>query len=177
MASSYYRQQLEDYLKTLEVNYPSVVDVGGAQKPVKGRTKTWNVKEYDIIDKDDYDLDVLQKDCIKKYDAIFCLEVFEYLIEPVVAMKNLSNLMINGGYLLATFQFVYPVHNEIEFDSLRYTLSGVKRISEKADLKIKKVIERKAKTPTLVKYFSEDGMRSAKGINHSVTGYIVEFTK
>ena len=42
------RRQLEAWLKTIDVKADCVLDVGGAQLPVKGRTKSWEVKEEDL---------------------------------------------------------------------------------------------------------------------------------
>ena len=41
-------QQLEDWIKTLDVS-GSVLDIGGSQNPIKGRTKSWDVNEYKIL--------------------------------------------------------------------------------------------------------------------------------
>jgi hypothetical protein len=173
---SYYREQLESYLKLLDVNANIVIDVGGAQKPVKGRTKSWNVGNYVVLDLPEYDLDKpLQYNA--QAEVVFCLEVFEYLLVPTVAMKNIANLTQTGGKAYVTFPFVYPLHNEVEFDSLRYTKSAIVRLAEHAGLSIEKIVERKTKTNSLTKYYAEDGMRAAKGHNHSVTGFIVVFKK
>lgn len=176
MSSSYYRQQLEAYLQTVEVKAELVFDVGGAQKPVKGRTKSWDVKEYHVLDIPEYDLNVYQH-VIQPGDMVFCLEVFEYLIEPVTAMKNIADLLTPGGKAVVSFPLVYPLHNEVEWDSLRYTESGVRRIAKASGLTVAKVNYRKAKSGTLTKYYAEDGMRAAKGHNHAVTGYIMELKK
>lgn len=50
--SSYFREQLEEWLKTIDVKADCVLDVGGAQLPVKDRVRTWEVKEkdYKILD-------------------------------------------------------------------------------------------------------------------------------
>lgn len=173
---SFYREQLESYLKKLDVNFNSLADVGGDQKNLKGRTKSWSVKEYVVLDKHNFDLEKEQV-VTKKYDGVFCLEVFEYIIDPICAMKNLANLLEVKGRLVVTFPFVYPLHNEVEFDSLRYTISGIKRLAEKANLSIVKTTERLAKNNNLVKYYQEDGMKCAKGHPHNITGYIMEFTK
>ncbi len=174
--ASYYRLQLEEYLKTMEVKADLLYDIGGKQKSIKGRTKTWDVKELICLDVPEYDLNEPQK-VEKKADFIVCLEVFEYLIDPLQAMKNISDALKSGGVAIISFPFVYPLHNEVEFDSLRYTLTGINRIAAKAGLKVQSVHNRKAKTPTLVKYYQEDGMRMAKGYEHNITGYIIKFTK
>lgn len=48
--SSYSRQQLEAWLKNIDVKAKRVLDCGGSQLPVKGRTKSWEVKTYKILD-------------------------------------------------------------------------------------------------------------------------------
>jgi 2-polyprenyl-3-methyl-5-hydroxy-6-metoxy-1,4-benzoquinol methylase len=170
---SYYREQLESYLKTLDITANIVFDFGGKQKPIKGRTKSWNVKEYEIFDIPEYNLGTELK-LPKKADMIFCLEVFEYLIEPVTAMRNIKNHLNPKGNAIISFPLIYPLHNEVEFDSLRYTISGVKRIVEKCGLKINKVTNRKTKTKNLEQYYKDDGMKCAKGFEHNITGYIVD---
>lgn len=174
---SFYRDQLEKYLKTLNIKANLVLDIGGQQKPVKGRTNTWDVKEFYVLDKPELDLDEPKIKFEYKSDLIFCLEVFEYLIEPVTAMKNIAGYLIPNGKAIISFPLIYPLHNEVEFDSLRYTISGIERIAKKAGLMVKKVNTRDAKSKTLVNYYSEDGMKAAKGYNHHITGYIVEFEK
>lgn len=171
---SYYRDQLENYLKTLDVKADLVLDIGGQQKPIQGRTKNWDVKKCLILDKPEFDLEI--PDTLHGYNAdwVFCLEVFEYLIEPVTAMKNIAACLKVGGKAIISFPLIYPVHNEVEFDSLRYTLGGIKRLAEKAKLVVKNVTTRKAKSKTLVNYYNEDGMKAAKGLDHNITGYIVE---
>ena len=170
---SFYREQLEKYLSELNINAETVLDVGGRHKPVQGRTKSWNVKNYFILDLPEYDLDEEIK-FEHKGDFIFCLEVFEYLINPLQGMKNIANLLKKGGKAIISFPLVYPVHNEVEKDSLRFTESGIRRLATKAGLSVEKVNYRKTKTNTLTQYYADDGMRMAKGVNHQITGYICE---
>jgi len=169
---SFYRDQLENYLKTIDVKTETVFDVGGKEKPVKGRTKSWTVKNYEILDIPEHDLNVLFPNP-KQCNLIFCLEVFEYLIDPVTAMKNIKNMLTKGGEAIVSFPLVYPVHNDVNFDSLRFTETGVKRLAKHVGLTVKSINYRKTRTNSLVKYYSEDGMKMAKGINHDITGYIV----
>lgn len=177
MSSSYYRQQLESYLSTLDINVDQVFDVGGKQNPIKKRTKSWTVKEYYILDLPDYNVEIPQEQ-VRTGDLVFCLEVFEYIISPVIAMKNIANLLKKDGKAIISVPLIYPWHNETNLDSLRYTENGLKRIVETADMKVDKIIYRKTKTNTLAKYYAEDGMRGAKSIaDHNVTGYIFEITK
>ena len=47
--SSNTRRQLENWLGTIEVK-GSVLDAGGVHMPIQGRTKTWEVTDYKILD-------------------------------------------------------------------------------------------------------------------------------
>lgn len=205
---SYYRQQLEDWLKTLDVKCHTVLDIGGAQGEVKSRVKSWDVKRYWIGDTqsqvgklarnsknydENYtetkyvvmDMNYPNTDAVHSgyYDdiapnIIFCLEVFEYLYNPLIAMKNMEQCLVTHGKIYATFPFVYPHHNELELDSLRYTETGIKRLAEAAGLCVTNTWYRRDKSGLLQSFYATDGMRMAKQYpNHDVTGFIVEFKK
>jgi hypothetical protein len=85
--SSSYRLSLDAFLSELDVKADKVLDIGGAQLPVKGRTKSWDVESYDIADLDDPHVEMQRPDIVfdinkpvgsvmPDYDLIFCLEVF-----------------------------------------------------------------------------------------------------
>lgn len=111
-------------------------------------------------------------------DVIFCLEVFEYLIDPVTAIRNIEYMLKKGGRAYITFAFVYPHHNELELDALRYTEYGVKRLITRAGLSVDKIHYRRDKSNLLETFYRADGMKRAKQyLNHDVTGFIVELCK
>jgi SAM-dependent methyltransferase len=181
---SWYRQQLEDWLKTLDVKADTVLDVGGAQGEVKSRVKSWDVKEYKVLDLPEWDLnkEYADKDnFLDVYDSadiIFCLEVFEYLIYPLMALANIETILKSGGKAYITFAFSYPHHNELELDALRYTEPGIKRLADKAGLTITNIWYRTDRSGLLRQFYAADGMHPAKEYDHhDVTGFIVEFTK
>lgn len=174
---SYYRQQLEDYLKQLDVEAERVYDIGGEQKPVQGRTRSWKVEDYRILDLPEYDLNDdwagLGLVSIPLAQTIFCLEVFEYLFNPLQAMQNIAELLAYDGMAIISAPLVYPVHNDVKFDSLRYTETGLTRIADFVGLKVVDTAYRCHKTRNLASTYSQDGMRAAKGIDHNITGYIM----
>lgn len=183
---SWYRQQLEDWLKELDVTADVVYDIGGKQLPVKGRTKSWDVKEYEILDLPDFDIQQDDypygisseaKDREGVANIIFMLEVAEYLTSPQVALNNVGLMLGEGGKAYITFALSYPVHEEVAKDSLRYTLNGIHRLAEVAGLKITAVRTRHDKSGLLKAFYAADGMHPAKGWDHSVTGYICEMVK
>ena len=177
---SEYRNQLESRLKTLDVKADYVIDWGGEQGHVNKRVKNWNVKKYDVWDLPDHDIESLPpthiaKDCLA--DVIFCLEVFEYLICPDLALYNINVFLKKGGKAYISAPLVYPVHNEVELDALRYTENGLKRLVENAGMEVSNVWYRRDKSGILQAFYSADGMHPAKGMQHDITGYIIEVTK
>lgn len=186
---SYYRDQLEDWLSKLEVDAYRVLDIGGGANSVKGRVKSWKVKEYYILDNKqesmkeavdiygdiNYPIPQDLRNAAIANDAIFCLEVFEYIWNPVQALMNIHDLLKPGGTLYITFPFVYPIHQPVLNDYLRYTRSGIyKLLSETGfDLHTIDVQERVDRSNVLRSFYQADGMHPAKGFNHSVTGYLV----
>jgi len=178
---SEYRKQLEDWLSGLDIKADKVYDIGGGQGEVKKRVKSWDVKHYKVLDLPEFDLESLDYKMWSLNDPaniIFCLEVFEYLIDPVTAIKNLASVLAGGGKAYITFAFVYPHHNELERDSLRYTETGIHRLADIAGLKVANTWYRNDKSGYLMMMYGADGMRMAKQYrDHSVTGFIAEFTK
>lgn len=185
---SFYREQLENYLKKLDIKANMVLDIGGASNPVKKRVKSWNVKRYDIADNCIeksvieptiiFDLNFPEKNKIEeKYDIVFCLEVFEYIYRPEKAIKTIYNCLKRNGIAYITFPFIYPLHNPKEFDYLRYTKRGVEKLLEIAGFTGWKITPRIDKSGLLQIFYQTDGMRCAKGEQHNITGWIVEAWK
>ena len=177
---SNYRDILEAYLKTLDIKADRVLDVGGAALPVKGRVKSFDVKEYDILDLPNYDLNYRFTLTKQSVDIVFCLEVMEYIFNPFIAIENLGRLLVDGGILYITFQFLYPVHNPKEADYMRYTKQGAIKLLNEEGFKILKVIPR-TMTPegqVLIRQFRiAEGMHAAKGVVHNELGVIIKAQK
>lgn len=185
--SSSYRMELDRWLSQLEVKADRILDVGGAQLPVKGRTKTWDVGEYLIADieqphkghKPDIVLDLNYQRSAEgnQFDLIFCLEVFEYIFNPVGAINTICSFLKPDGSAWITFPSFYPHHQPIEDDSLRYMMGGIIKLADAADLIIREVIPRRPESNMLERFFSTERMRAAKDFDHHVTGYIVRMQK
>lgn len=198
---SYYRDQMEAWLKTLDIEADMVLDIGGAAKPIDTRVNSWKVKDYFILDNEaegqldesrlvltDYyqgqmklDLNYGSWKIDKQFDAIFCLEVFEYIYDPVQAINHIFDLLKPGGKLYITFPFAYPLHNPSDKDFLRYTKSGVLKYLEGVGFKSEniKIKDRNDKSGLLKRFYFADGMHPARGeqFNHDATGFLVEVTK
>ncbi len=195
--ASYFRQQLENWLKTIDIIADRVLDVGGGANPIKGRTKTWKVKEYKIFDnelekaksKPDYKGDlnieitlnpIIQKICWEDgfFDIIFCLEVMEYIWDPRTAVKNLWLMLKECGILYISFPFIYPIHEPKEYDYLRYTYFGIVKLLESAGFKKWEIWPRIEDGNIKIRdWFASEKMHLAKDFNHSIIGYLVKAIK
>jgi len=187
--SSSYRNTLNEWLASLEVKSKLVLDIGGSQEPMPPRVKSWDVEKYLIADlpnphkdspKPDIELDLNKIGPVTqmgKYDMIFCLEVFDYVWNPVLAMRNIELLLAKGGTAWVTFPSVYPLHQPVEDDALRYMPGGITKLADSVGLTIVQMIKRRPETNGWQKFYSDERMRAAKHEDHNFTGFIVEFTK
>lgn len=175
---SFYRQQLEDWLKNQAIDVGTVFDVGGKQGEAKDRLFSLKCRDYKVLDLPEYDLQRIDNPETGKADVVFCLEVFDYIKDPITAFENLYKLTRLGGRIIVTFPFIYPHHNELELEGLRYSEPAIRWLAEHSKLKIEKVAYRIDNSGLLQQFYQVDGMHPAKEYNHhNVTGFIVEFIK
>lgn len=186
---SFYKSQLNDWKKTLDVKAHTVFDIGGAQDPMKGMTNTWEVEDYKIIDlavphvekvRPDIEHD-MNKPWVgnSKADLILCLGVSDYIINPNIFMDNIAKMLADDGTAWVEFPFVYPIHNPKDDEGCRYSEGCIRRLAKQANLNIEEIIYKRPKpdNPYLLKFYNYDGMRAARDVDHNVTGYIVRFTR
>lgn len=193
--SSYSRQQLEAWLKKIDIR-GKVLDIGGSQKPVKGRTKSWNVTEYHIWDlenpheegqKPDFVSDInvgIPKDerfQFGIYDNAFCIEVSEYWYDPLFALRLIGNCLKPGGKLYISFHFVYPIHSPEKADFLRYTRSGVRKLLKESGFEIDSIVPKHFDNPMFVKMLYDNEQMKGLGKNsdeiHREQGWCVTATR
>lgn len=189
---SSYRTELENYLKTLDIDEDSVLDIGGSSLPVKDRVKSWSVRNYKILDnlqeKDtekehwqepdftwDLNVPLSEEMGFGKYDSIFCLEVFEYVYDPLIALKNIKKLLSKNGKLVVSLPFLYPLHNPMVHDCLRYTEFGIYKLMKEVGFEIIDMIPRRAYNPNLLSdFYKAEGLHPAKRYpSHDVLGWVV----
>lgn len=186
--ASVYKQQLLDFISNLDVKAGIVIDIGGSQDPVKGRTKSWDVNNYLIADLPqphytkqppdiEIDLDKVQIDELPKADMVFCFEVFDYIRDPITAFNNISKMLKPGGSAWVSFPFFYPHHNPIEDEGLRYTEPAIRWYGDQFDMPVQEIVYRRPQSSKLLEYISEDGFRAASGYDHNIIGFIVRFQR
>jgi len=177
-------------LKTIDVE-GSVLDVGGSQNPIKGRTKSWDVDDYKTLDletphkgeKPDIVADIQYNFALilARRDVIFCIEVSEYWFDPLSALKNINQMLKRDGLLYISFHTLYGLHNPKGEDCLRYTKNAIIKLFNEAELKIVDMIPRTISDEGRVwleRFYRVEGMRL--DYQHPETwdiGYLVKATK
>lgn len=194
--SSKTRQQLESWIKEKTL-HGQVLDIGGSQLPIEKRAKfvgeqdLWildlpqpheeKVKPdlvWDLNDRLTLDSDFERMDLFHDFDSAVCLEVSEYWYDPVTALKNIALFLKRGGSLFISFHFVYPVHNPVAQDTLRYTPQGAIRLLEACGYEIVESVPRKADSLNMAHFYREEGMRPARDWpRHDEVGVLIEARK
>jgi hypothetical protein len=175
------RQQLENWLSTIEVN-GSVLDVAGIHLPIKGRTKTWDVDDYKLLDVKktfkgrvpDYQEDINYPTQVdREFDNVFCIEALYQSYDPMQVFKNFNKWTKLGGRLFLSTHFMFPYH--IEVDAMRLTRYGVSKLLSLNGFEIINIIPRMARLPDVLKEFSTSECKSYK--HPGEIGYLVEAIK
>ena len=184
---SEYRNQLESYLKRLniDVHVEKILDIGAGNNHAKKRVSPLKYDIYKTLDIDDSHNPSFVADINKtindfgQYDLVFCLEVFEYIWNPVQALININKLMKKEATAYISFPFVYPKHNPVGVDCLRYTNEAIEKLLKETGFGYWIITPRKA-TKGRVKlreFYDIEGMHARKDDGWDDIGYIVEITK
>ena len=75
--------------------------------------------------------DVCEKPLAETYDLIFAEQVFEHLLFPAKAAKNVFQMLRTGGYFLLTVPFLFRIHAN-PTDCTRWTPQGLSYFLEEA---------------------------------------------
>lgn len=188
---SLYREQLNDWISKIDVKAGYVIDVGGADNPIKNNVRSWDVEVYDIMDNDkslkpdiimDFN-DLLEREDYgepKKtgpYDVVFCLELMEYIYNPVQAHENIRYLLGEGGIAYISYPTIYPLHNPPDIDYLRYSKNAIRKLLKEAGFKECDITPRVATAGRdhLAQFYASEGMRAMKHTEDIYNiGYLVK---
>lgn len=182
---SYYKDQLIDFLKFKDFKSKNVLGVG-CQEDDRKYFRSFKADKYLTMDNnigfnpdifcgvEDFDFEKRCKKYKRYFNDIFTFELWEYLSEPITALRNLHYLLVKGGRLWISAPFVYPHHNPEFEDMLRYTEWFWSRNLPKERYKI---IEMKRRVwqnaDGYLESIGDDYMKPAKEFNHNITGNII----
>jgi len=72
------------------------------------------------------------------FEQIVSSEVLEHLADPARAAAEMARVLADGGHLILTTPFVYPLH-EAPYDYQRFTMYGLKRLFTDAGFAISEI--------------------------------------
>lgn len=194
---SLYKDQLNQWVSSLDVKADRVLDIGGAQNPIKGRTKSWEVGDYKILDLENPHVELQRPDVVwdmnqpmykhattenektlfeQSYaDLIFMLGVMDYVINPNVAMDNIKKVLSKKGCAWIEWPLFYGHHEPLWDEGCRYSEGCIMRLLQQAGLKMDEIIRKPAGNEYLVKFMLLDGQRLAKDYRyHNTVGFITK---
>lgn len=185
---SVYKDQLNAFVSQQEVKANLLYDIGGAQHPLKGRTKSWDVKEYKIIDLKDPHVLLQAPDIAhdmnkpwlgnEKADVIYMLGVMDYVINPNIAIDNVYKMLTDDGYAWIEWPLFYGHHEPLWDEGCRYSEGCIMRLLKQSMLKLDEIIRKPAGNPLLVQFMRMDGQRLAKDYRyHDTVGFITKVSK
>lgn len=186
--SSLYKQQLNTWKSTLDVKAHTVIDIGGAQDPIKGKTKSWEVENYLIMDLETPHVLTQSPDLVQdmneplthkvKADLVFMLGVMDYVINPNIAMQNIHDLLAEGGEAWIEWPLFYGHHEPLMEEGCRYSEGCIHRLIKQANLKLVEMIRKPAGNDNLIRFMREDGQRLSKNYQyHDTVGFITKVSK
>lgn len=85
------------------------------------------------------EFDICKDRLNKQFDLIIADQVFEHLLWPYRAGKNVYAMLKSGGYFLITAPFLIPVHN-VPVDCTRWTETGIKYFLAECAFPIENII-------------------------------------
>lgn len=131
-----------------------------------------------ITDEGDNSIDY---EMLGSFDYVFAFELWDYIYDPMTAHRNIFDLLKSGGTYMGSYPFVYPHHEPVADDSLRYTNSGIRKLLVAAGFRDIQITERVATEGRqfLSAFVGAEGMRLAKSLAPYSwpIGYMVEAKK
>lgn len=194
---SLFKEQLKKYLAQIDLKGDLVLSIG-SQNDDRNYFKSVNIKEWKTLDideafkpdiifnmnkpiqEDDGDLN-LDHSFNENFDAVLALELWDYIYDPMTAHKNVYTLLKPGGLYIGSYGFIYPHHNPMYTDYLRYTDWAIKKlltVNRFTDIQITPRVAT-AGRQHLSKFVGAEGMRLCKelGTYDWPIGYMVQARK
>jgi SAM-dependent methyltransferase len=107
-----------EMLKALSLENMDALEISAGQYWRTLKFKTFSEANYP-------DFDICKETFDQQYDLVIADQVFEHLLWPYQAAKNVHAMIRPGGYFLITTPFLIRVH-AIPHDCTRWTETGIK---------------------------------------------------
>ena len=166
------RNQLNRWLKTIDITGKTVLDIGAgpkekwAKRIVKGTPKEYKTADVDRTFECYYVFDLnelVPSNLNQRFDVVFCIETLEHCWNPVQAIENLYSLTSESCYIATPF--INPHHDK--WDYFRFTGEWYENVLRRVGFNEVKVVERVAtKGKKLLQQFYQ---AEENGIAHVLT--------
>lgn len=104
---------------------------------ISGKTwREWAFKSYKTVNYPDYD--ICDKPLQETFDLIIAEHVFEHLLWPYRAARNVYSMLSGGGYFLICTPFLVPIH-EHPVDCSRWTERGLRYFLAESGFELKDI--------------------------------------
>lgn len=111
------KRECFEYIKGLDPSLLDALEISGHEWQELG-FKSYTQAHYPELD--------ICKDCLpQKFDIIIADQVFEHLLWPYRAGKNVYKMLKPGGYFIISTPFLVRIHND-PIDCSRWTETGLK---------------------------------------------------
>lgn len=110
-------REVKKLLDSLPLRDMTVLEISGLMGT------TMNFRSYKMVEFPEFD--ICENVLPDRYDLIIAEEIFEHLLWPYKAGKNVLEMLAPGGYFLITTPFLVSIHNA-PADCTRWTETGLK---------------------------------------------------
>jgi 2-polyprenyl-3-methyl-5-hydroxy-6-metoxy-1,4-benzoquinol methylase len=110
-------QETDKLVDSLNIPSLDVLEISGDKWKPKG------FKSYTSVQYPEFDICANAMD--RQFDLIIAEQVFEHLLWPYQAGRNVHSMLMPGGHFLITTPFMIRVHN-FPYDCSRWTATGLR---------------------------------------------------
>ena len=118
-------------IKGLQYHDFSALEISGA------KWKEFGFKRYTNVNYPEFDICFDQPN--EKFDLVIAEQVFEHLLWPYKAGKNIFSMLSDNGYFLITTPFLLKVHPQ-PHDCMRWTETGMKYFLAECGFETSKIL-------------------------------------
>ena len=72
--------------------------------------------------------------CSSRIDTAICTEIFEHLLDPIIALNEIHRVLKQNGYLIVTVPLLWGVHDEVDYH--RWTETGLRNLLNQSGFEV-----------------------------------------
>ena len=109
---------IRELVRSLEPSNLDVLEVSGNTWPAEGYFRSYRCASFP-------EFDICEDSLGQRFDLIIAEQVFEHLLWPYRAGRNVYDMLRPGGHFLISTPFLIPIH-ECPYDCTRWTPTGLR---------------------------------------------------